>query len=243
MNAPWSRHLVVIATIAVVVAAGCTASPPTSSHLASATPGATLGAQPNPSVVPASSVEVSPSAEPSDVAASDPPVASDPPDTIEGTAGPGCGTGHAGLLAHRDEVPAMLHFGGASIEFRTAMLALRNGTYGADDAIPAGVGLAPNEIAVKVTPGTHILLRGDGVVLTKATVRVVPWGTVSFAGGLGASPATPVDLSIRVRSDGSISVSAPLEVGDYMVEFLPRFHGECLEGDGSAYSRIKIVAP
>ena len=50
---------------------------------------------------------------------------SDPPDTIEGTAGPGCGTGHAGLLAHRDEVPATLHFGGASIEFRTAMLALR----------------------------------------------------------------------------------------------------------------------
>jgi hypothetical protein len=245
VNAPWSRHVALIATIAALIGAGCTAGAPTGSLIGSAAPNAAGAAQPSPSVVPAASEEASqrvesPSADPSAVTVSDPP---DPPDTIDGTAGPGCGTGRAGLIAHNDEVPAVLHFGGATIEFTTAFLALRNGTYGADDSIPAGVGLTASEIAVKVAPGTHILLRGDGLVLTKSVVRVVPWSTVSFDGGLGASPATPVDLPARLRTDGSISVSAPLEVGDYMVEFFPRFHSECLEGDGSAYSRIKIVAP
>jgi hypothetical protein len=242
VNAPWSRHVALIATITAVIGAGCTAGAPTGSPIDSAAPSAAGAAQPSPSVAPAASAEASqrvesPSADPSAV------TVSDPPDAIDGTAGPGCGTGRAGLIAHNDEVPAVLHFGGATIEFTTAFLALRNGTYGADDAIPAGVGLTASEIAVKVAPGTHILLRGDGLVLTKSVVRVVPWSTVSFDGGLGASPATPVDLPARLRTDGSISVSAPLEVGDYMVEFFPRFHSECLEGDGSAYSRIRIVAP
>jgi hypothetical protein len=242
VNAPWSHHVALIATIAAVVAAGCTASPPTGSRVASASPGAAVAVKPSPSVAPVASVEASrsfesPSSEPTAVAASD------PPDTIEGTAGPGCGTGQAGLFAHRAEVPAGLHFGGATIEFTTAHLALRNGTYGADDAIPAGIGLTPDEIGVKVAPGTHVLLRGDRLVLTKSVARVVPWSTVTFQAGLGASAATPVDLPTRVRTDGSISVSAPLEAGDYMVEFMPQFHSDCLEGDGSAYGRIKIVVP
>lgn len=240
MNVPWSRRLALIATIAAVVGAGCTASAPTGSPAAAA-PSSVAANQPSPSIAAPVSVGASPSVEP---ASPEPTaVASEAPATSDGTAGPGCGTGQAGLLAHRDEVPAELLFGGATIAFTTASLAMRNGTYGADDSIPAGVGLTPNEIAVKVAPGTHILLRGDGLVLTQSLVRVVPWSTVSFDGGLGASPATPADLPTRVRSDGSISVSAPLEVGDYMVQFGPRFHSECLEGDGSAYSRIKIVAP
>jgi hypothetical protein len=237
VNAPWSRHLALITTIVAVMSAGCTASAPTGSLVVAVTPSASAAAQPSPSVAPPASEEPSspePSATESDPAASE---------GIDGTAGPGCGTGLAGLLAHRDEVPPALHFGGATIEFTTALLALRNGTYRADDSIPAGVGLTPDEIAVKVAPGTHILLRGDGLVLTQSLVRVVPWSTVSFDGGLGASPATPVDLPTRLRADGSISVPAPHEVGDYMVQFGPRFKSECLEGDGSAYSRIKIVAP
>ena len=242
MNAPWSRHLALVATIVAAVGAGCTATAPIGSPVASATPSVSAAPQPSLTVESTASVEASPSAESQSPEASA-VTASDPPETIDGIAGPGCGTGRAGLFAHRNEVPADLHFGGATIEFTTAYLALRNGTYGADDSIPAGVGLTPNEIAVKVVPGTHILLRGAGLVLTQSLVRVVAWSTVSFDGGLGASEATPVDLPTRLRSDGSISVSAPLEVGDYMVQFGPRFHSECLEGDGSAYSRIKIVAP
>jgi len=237
VNAPWSRHVALIATIAAVMSAGCAASAPTGSPVAAVTPSASAAAPPSPSVAPTAAEEPSspePSATESDPAASE---------GIDGTAGPDCGTGLAGLLAHRDEVPAVLHFGGATIEFTTVLLALRNGTYGADDSIPAGVGLTSKEIAVKVAPGTHVLLRGDGLVLMQSLVRVVPWSTVSFEGGLGASSATPVDLQTRLRTDGSISVSAPREVGDYMVQFGPRFHSACLEGDGSAYGRIKIVAP
>lgn len=136
----------------------------------------------------------------------------------------------------------MLHFGGATIEFTTAGIGLRNGTYLADDAIPAGVGLEPDEIAVRVTPGTHIILRGDGMTITEVEVRDVPWDTVSFEGGLGSSSAEPTELTWR-RSEGSISVSAPDKPGDYMIEFGPRWHTTCLVGDGSAYSRIKVVAP
>jgi hypothetical protein len=167
----------------------------------------------------------------------------EPSEELTGTAGPGCGTGAKGFFAHRGELPDVLHFGGATIEFTTAGIGLRNGTYMADDAIPAGVGLDSDEIAVRVTPGTHIILRGDGMTLTEAQVSQVSWATVSFEGGLGSSSAEPTKLTWRSRADGSISVSAPNEVGDYMVEFGPRWHTACLVGDGSAYSRIKVVAP
>lgn len=160
---------------------------------------------------------------------------------IAGTAGPGCGTGQLGFLTHRGELPDVLRFGGATIEFATAGVGLRNGTFVADDAIPAGLGLSPAEVAVKVAPGTHILLRGDGMVVAETRARVVPWSTVVFSGGLGASPATPVELAERPRTDGSVSVSAPVEPGDYMVGFAPIWRTSCLAGDGSAYSRIKVV--
>jgi hypothetical protein len=219
-------------TIAALLVAACSAGAPPGSAVASIEPSGSAAVAPaNPSV----SLEPSPSAEP----------ASPEPSTdgVDGAAGPGCGTGRLGLLGHRREVPDMLHFGGATIEFATAGIAMRNGSYGADDVIPAGLGLTPNEIAVKVAPSTRILLRGDGLTFVSSTVRVVPWSTVSFTGGMGASPQRGTELPTRVRSDGSISVSAPLAAGDYMVEFGPRWQSECLQGDGSAYSRIKVVAP
>ena len=93
---------------------------------------------------------------------------------------------------------------------------------------------------MRVDPGTHIILRATGATLTSLDVRVVPWSTVSFEGGLGASSAAPVDLVWRLRADGSISVSAPLTSGEYMVDFHPLWQTTCLRGDGSAYSRIKV---
>jgi hypothetical protein len=197
-------------------------------------------ASPAPSVAAATTPPAeSPSVEPEPSAVTEP----EPSEELSGTAGPGCGTAAKGFFAHRGELPDVLHFGGATIEFTTAGIGLRNRTYGADDAIPAGLGLEPNEIAVRVTPGTHIILRGDGMTFTDMEVRDVPWSTVSFEGGLGYSSAKPTELTWRSRSDGSISVSAPDAPGDYMVEFGPRWHTACLVGDGSAYSRIKVVSP
>jgi hypothetical protein len=239
VNAPWSRHVALIATIAALIGAGCTAGAPTASPIGSAAPTAAEATQPSPSVVPAASAEASqrvesPSADPSAV------TVSDPPDTIDGTAGPGCGTGRAGLSAHNDEVPAVLHFGGATIEFTTAEIELRNGTYVADDAIPAGLGLSPKETAVVVGPADHIILRGTGLVLEKLQVAAVPWSDVSFDGGLASWTVTPSAVAWHVRGDGSLSVTAPDAVGDFAIEFIPLWHSPCLRGDGTAYSRIKV---
>jgi hypothetical protein len=159
---------------------------------------------------------------------------------MTGTAGPGCGTGQLGFFTHRDELPDTIHFGGATIELTTALIGLRNGSYTADDAIPAGIGLSPTELAVRVDPGTHVILRGDGMVLTGVSPTVVPWDTVDFVDGLGSSSASPTELTRRLRPDGSISVSAPSAPGDYMIEFGLRWHTTCLVGDGVAYSRIKV---
>jgi hypothetical protein len=157
-----------------------------------------------------------------------------------GTVGPGCGTGQAGLDAHRDEIPADLQFGGAGYAFTTASLSLRNGTIDTGDSIPGGIGLTANEMAVVVSPGAHIILRGTGLRLTEATIGVVPWSMVSFEGGLPSFQGPRTGLAMRLRADGSISVSAPAEPGDYAVEFVPRWTSECLEGDGTAYGRIKV---
>jgi hypothetical protein len=151
-----------------------------------------------------------------------------------------CGDGQAALLDHRSEVPADLHFGGATLEFTTAGIRLRNGSYGADDAIPGGLGLDRDEIAVRVDPGTHIVLRGTGLTLRDLTAGSHSWAAVDFSAGLAAFPDDPVGLDWRLRADGSISVSAPLAPGDYAVELFPRWQSACLEGDGTAYGRIKV---
>lgn len=217
--------------------------------LAPSVPSSSPSAGASAGAAPSESTSVAPSASPSPIPSEAPspsPAPTSTPDltpepTLDpGTAGPGCGTGLAGFNAHSDELPPVLHFGGATIEFTTAGIGLRNGTFGADDVIPAGIGLSPNEIAVRVDPGTHIILRGAGMTITSLNVSVVPWSTVHFEGGLGSSAAKPIALDWRLRADGSISVSAPVPSGDYMVEFLPLWHTDCLAGDGVAYGRIKV---
>lgn len=159
---------------------------------------------------------------------------------MSGTAGPGCGTGQLGLFSHRDEVPEVLRFGGATIEFTGASVSMRNGTYDASDSIPGGIGLSPDEIAVVVGPGERIILRAVGLTLDTPQARAYPWGDVDFDGGLASMRGHPIELAWRRRSDGSLSVAAPEVSGDYAVEFVPRWAGTCLAGDGVAYGRIKV---
>jgi hypothetical protein len=157
-----------------------------------------------------------------------------------GAAGPGCGTGRAGLFAHRDEVPETLQFGHATIEFTNVSVSMRNGTYDASDSVPGGIGLTRDEIAVVVGPGDHIVLRAAGVSLSATSAQVVPWRTVEFSGGLASSPADRSDLPWRVRGDGSLSISAPRASGDYAIELGPVWAGDCIAGSGLAYGRIKV---
>jgi hypothetical protein len=201
-----------------------------------ASPSAPTSAAPSGSPAP-----VSPSTGPDNSQAPEPSTDPTPePSDDPGAAGPGCGTGRAGLFAHNDEVPDTIRFGGATLEYTSVSVSLRNGTYDASDSVPGGIGLTPDEIAVVVGPGDHILLRATGLTLTATSARYVHWSTVRFDNGLAFSPATPVDLPWRVRSDGSLSVSAPSKVGDYEVEFGPGWIGTCVAGSGLAYGRVKV---
>jgi hypothetical protein len=208
-------------TVAIVASASLSPSGAPSSPPATVSP----SADPEGSQAPEASADPAPEPAPSD----------DP-----GTAGPGCGTGRAGLFAHNDEVPDTIRFGGATLEYTSLSVSLRNGTYDASDSVPGGLGLTPDEIAVVVGPGDHILLRATGRTLTATSAQYVRWSTVQFDGELAFSAAARGDLPWRVRSDGSLSVSAPSKVGDYEVEFGPRWIGTCIEGSGLAYGRVKV---
>ncbi|MEA2519284.1 MAG: hypothetical protein QOF49_1364 [Chloroflexota bacterium] len=193
------------------------------------------------SIRPAGSIGVAASVSPSEtpVATASPVPSADPTDE-SGTAGPGCGTGQAGVLAHNGEIPAMLRFGAATIEFTNISVSMHDRTYDASDSIPGGLGLTANEIAVVVRRGDRIVLRADGVILTATQARAVPWRNVDFEGGLASLRGDPVELAWRRRADGSLSISAPDETGDFAVELSPGWTGRCIEGGGVAYSRIKV---
>jgi hypothetical protein len=205
------------------------------------------------SAVPASS---SPAASPSAVATEDPGESVEPTANPEPTEAPileptpnptprptqiaGCGTGEAGFAAHAGEGPRTLQFGGATIEFTPAGTGMRDGSYDVDDAIPGGVGLTANEIAVVVGPGDHIILRATGLTLVGTSAAASAWSRVTFSGGLAALGGPRTTLPWRVRPDGSLSISAPTGVGDWAVEFLPQWQSACVRGDGTAYARIKV---
>ena len=152
----------------------------------------------------------------------------------------GCGTGETGFTAHRSEVPKTLAFGHATIVFTPAGVSMRDGSYDTGDSIPGGVGLTANESAVVVGPGDHIILRATGLTVDATTAAASRWSDVSFAGGLADIGGPATTLAVRVRADGSLSVSAPSKVGDWAITFYPRWHGDCLQGDGTAYARIKV---
>lgn len=196
-------------------------------------------ASPSPSAAPTASADPSPSpSSPADDQSSPDPsidVAS-----MEGTAGPGCGTGQKGFFTHRDEIEHVLTLSGAPIELTTASVGLRNGTYAADDAIPGYLGLSADETAVKVAPRGKVVLAGKGMTLTGLTVGTVPWATVDFATDLPFTTATAKAAAWRLRADGSIAITAPAAPGDYMLDMTVLWQTECLKGDGTVYGRIVV---
>lgn len=192
---------------------------------------------PSPSARPVASPVAVASVVPTSAPATNP---SDP--TPDPTIAPiaGCGTGEAGFLAHGREGPRALRFGGATIEFTPAATGMRDGSYDVGDAIPAGVGLTANEIGVVVGPGDRIILRATGLTILDTQAAAVPWSMVTFDGGLANVAGQRTPLAWRVRDDGSLSISAPDQIGDWAVEFIPRWQSVCVKGDGTAYGRIKV---
>jgi hypothetical protein len=216
------------------LSAAANGAAPSAGNATSEAPSSTASAAPAPAVTP------EPTASPDATSGPDPTPVPTPRPTPRPTRVAGCGTGEAGYLAAGPEAPATLQFGHATIEFTQAGSGLRDGSYNVDDAIPAGVGLTANEIAVVVAPGDHIILRGAGITLTDTSAVASPWSMVTFSGGLANLAGPTTALATRLRSDGSLSISAPTEIGDWAVAFLPRWYGTCLKGDGTAYARIKV---
>jgi hypothetical protein len=218
---------------------GCVVTTPPSSLLAalpSASPLSTASASspPSSSQPPTTTVVPVGSAAPTD--APEPTVAPTPiPSQIAG-----CGTGEAGFAANSSEIPRTLRFGGATIEYTSAGVGMRDGSWPVDDVIPGGIGLTPDEIAVVVGPGDHILLRGSNIVIENTQASASSWSMVTFSGDLASLGGPKTALDWRVRADGSLSISAPTTIGDWAVEFFPGWHGDCLKGSGTAYARIKV---
>jgi hypothetical protein len=201
----------------------------------------------SPSLTPAVSTSLQ-SPLSSIVAPATPPASPQPSESVEpaetpipsATQIPGCGTGEGAFAVWRPTIPRTLAFGHATIEFTTATVAMRDGSVVTDDAIPGGIGLSPNEIAVVVAPGDHIVLRGQALVFVETSVSAADWVDVEFSKGLAELGGSRIGLDWRVRGDGSLSISAPDHDGDWAVEFVPRWQTQCLAGDGTAYARIKV---
>jgi hypothetical protein len=218
-------------------ACGASTSPSLLPGVASAAPSITVA-----SVQPASSAASDPTGSSDPIGSGEPTDVPEPTEAPTPTPSPiaGCGTGETGFVAHRSEIPKTLAFGHATIEFTSAGVSMRDGSHDADDVIPGGVGLTADEIAVVVAPGDHVILRATARTLVATTAVASPWSDVSFAGGLAGIGGPATTLAIRARADGSLSVSAPSKVGDWAITFYPRWHGDCLQGDGTAYARIKV---
>jgi hypothetical protein len=161
-------------------------------------------------------------------------------DDTTGTAGPGCGTGEKGFTAHTDEVQHTLTLDGVPIELTTASIAMRDGSYDADDAIPAYVGLTSDEVPVEDMRAGKLVLAAKGMTLTGITVTTRPWSSMDFSTDLPSTTAKPRALTWRFVSNGRILIVAPSRAGDYMLDMTVLWQTECLHGDGTVYARINI---
>jgi hypothetical protein len=218
----------VILAIALVAAA-CSVALPSGSAVAQ--PSMPVVAM-SPSQSPTASVVPSP--DPTDDPGDD---ASPPPVTPL----PGCGTGEGAFRELAPAISRVLRFGGAPIELTTAAVAMRDGSYVADDAIPGFLGLAADEHAVAASPHGTVRLSGQsGMRLTGAQVGVYRWRDISFrANSLPDVSGGPTGGSAKSDGKGGILVAAPPR-GEYALELTVQWTTDCLQGDGVAYARVVV---
>jgi hypothetical protein len=179
----------------------------------------------------------SPSASPEASASEPAPSASD---DGTGTAGPGCGTGQQGFAAHTDQIQHTLTLDGVPIELTTAAVAMRDGSYDADDTIPPYVGLTSDEAPVEDVPAGKLVLAAKGMTLTGLTVAQVPWSTMDFSSDPPSTTGKPRGLTWRFVSNGRILIVAPTRTGNFAFDMQVQWQTECLQGDGTVYARVNI---
>ena len=195
--------------------------------------GAACGAPPAPAATPSPTLAAMPAATPTSV-----DTVTAPP---SGVPIPGCGTGEAGFRTAAAVFDRKLRFGGTAIELVTAGMALRDGSWWADDAIPGFTTLSPVTAAIVGKAGAAITLSAaPGMRLTGIQADVYRWAALDFTNGL-ANPSEAA-RSTRALLDGigAASITAPAQPGDYALAFGVHWLTECLSGDGVAYARVVV---
>lgn len=151
-----------------------------------------------------------------------------------------CGTGRTAYFAARDEMPPFLTLADAPMELTTASIGLHNGSYEASDSIPGGVGLTADEPAVETGVNDPIRLAGPATTLVGVTASRAPWSTVDFTDGLGWTSWPMEPIAWTAEADGSISLVAPPEPGESLIDLVVSWETACLAGGGTAYGRVVV---
>jgi hypothetical protein len=229
-----NRHTALLVAGLAIVPSACIAWPATShSPSPSTSPGALAVITASPSIEPTASATPAPTATPTEA----PSVAPNPA-PAEGTS---CGTGEAAFKRAVRDVDNGLAFGGRPIEFTTAGITMRNGSYAADDSIPGFIGLTSDEVAVESGSGGSVRLNGPpNLTLIRADARSWPWSSIDFANGSGGRDEDARPVVATPNGARAILVHAPMDAGDYALEFHVTWMTACLEGDGVAYARLFV---
>jgi hypothetical protein len=143
------------------------------------------------------------------------------------------------MAAAAAEAPHALHLGNSTIPFTTAMISMKDGSYMADDAIPAYVGLSQRLRAVETGPADSISLSGDSITFNGVQVRLFEWSAIDFSAGL-AQPGASLPGTAALEAAGTASIVAPSVPGEYGIELTTQWVGRCLAGDGVGYGRIVV---
>ena len=227
-----SRSVRVLVVLALAMTfAACTGA--TGSGLASPPASLAAIASAPPTPLPSMSPEPSASVEPTDDEVEDEDDEESP--TPKPTPVAGCGTGESAFHQHTGEVNRLLTFGDADMELATAGIAMRDGSYRADDSIPYYVGLTKDEPRVRVGKGDRVSLVGDGMTFTDLAVAFAPWSDLGFETDPPSLVGSPTEGTTVIAADGTVTIVAPDAPGDYMVQLSVDWQTSCLKGDGSAY--------
>ncbi len=223
MHARSVPVILALAVAASVALAGCGSTAP-------ATPTATSTA-----TAPASSAPT----------ASSPTASATPapaPTATPGLDAEGCPLATEGSLALAVALDRRLAVNrGRMIRLTTATVAARNDTWAADDAIPQFVGLDLSARPLILGPAARLTVAGVGT-MTMAGGEARAWPRDRVTGGEDGAEilvrGKPVGLATAV-ADGRLSIRLP-GAGTWVVEILPRWQTDCLEGDGTAYNVVRV---
>ncbi|MFN8631648.1 MAG: hypothetical protein U0838_15430 [Chloroflexota bacterium] len=135
--------------------------------------------------------------------------------------------------------PSLRLADGRAIKFATAGIGARNGSWWADDAIPAfatlDLKMAPDKAKAG---GTYVIAGAPGMTLTGGAARAYRRSQLSGDSGPGVTiSGSPRTLVVKV-ADGKLVLQMPTSADTWVIDLGPQWQTKCLKGDGSAYPLV-----